>query len=314
MASYNNLLLLFSGNEVIDDRETTNTAPYVKATTRDMKTYIANRGYRPIPVGYSAADVSANINQQFAYFDCGEDIERGDFFAFNDYSWCDPSSFTQSGWDRKVQNYTGYAVPLFLSEFGCIQNTRQWNEIGSLYSTDTSAVYSGGLAYEYTVEPNGYGLVELVNNQVTPNDDYYRLKDKYAAQSNPSGDGGYQASNQKKECPPITPEWEVQEQERLPAMPAGAQRYMTEGAGTGPGLDPDANSSQTGGETYAGDWVEPGSSQPTGTNAVVSSTGGSSQASATGAAVSVKVPELHFAMLVAGGVVLASSLAGAALL
>ena len=54
---YTNLLLFFSGNEVINSIPTSDAAPYVKAVTRDMKQYIGNRKYRPIPVGYSAADI-----------------------------------------------------------------------------------------------------------------------------------------------------------------------------------------------------------------------------------------------------------------
>lgn len=59
-AGYSNTLLFFSGNEVINSAESTSAAPYVKAVTRDMKQYIGERGYRSIPVGYSAADVSDN--------------------------------------------------------------------------------------------------------------------------------------------------------------------------------------------------------------------------------------------------------------
>jgi hypothetical protein len=35
-----NLFLFFSGNEVINARNNTNAAPYIKAVTRDMKRYI----------------------------------------------------------------------------------------------------------------------------------------------------------------------------------------------------------------------------------------------------------------------------------
>ncbi|CRK39993.1 hypothetical protein BN1723_018752, partial [Verticillium longisporum] len=41
-----------------------------------------------IPVGYSAADISANVWQAADYFNCGSDDARSDFWAFNDYSWC----------------------------------------------------------------------------------------------------------------------------------------------------------------------------------------------------------------------------------
>lgn len=111
-ANYTNTLAFFSGNEVINDDTTTSAAPYVKATTRDMRQYIGNRGYRQIPVGYSAADVDSNRVEMAQYMNCGTDDERSDFFAFNDYSWCDPSSFTTSGWDQKVEKFTGYGIPI----------------------------------------------------------------------------------------------------------------------------------------------------------------------------------------------------------
>lgn len=111
-ANYTNTLAFFSGNEVINDDTTTSAAPYVKAVTRDMRQYIGSRGYRQIPVGYSAADVDSNRLEMAEYMNCGTADERSDFFAFNDYSWCDPSSFQISGWDQKVKNFTGYGLPI----------------------------------------------------------------------------------------------------------------------------------------------------------------------------------------------------------
>ena len=60
--------------------------------------YIGSRGHRAIPVGYSAADVESNRYEMASYMNCGTADQRSDFFAFNDYSWCDPSSsYTISG-------------------------------------------------------------------------------------------------------------------------------------------------------------------------------------------------------------------------
>jgi hypothetical protein len=82
-AGYTNTMAFFSGNEVIHDLlNTTLTAPYVKATDRDMRAYIKARKYRKILVGYSAADVTTNRLQTAQYFNCGADDERSDFFAF----------------------------------------------------------------------------------------------------------------------------------------------------------------------------------------------------------------------------------------
>lgn len=193
-ASYSNTLAFFSGNEVINDGPSSAAAPYVKAVTRDIRQYIGNRGYRKIPVGYSAADVQENRLEMAEYMNCGTDDERSDFFAFNDYSWCDPSSFTQSGWDQKVKNFTGYGLPLFLSEYGCNTNTRKFEEVASLYSTDMTAVYSGGLVYEYSQESSNYGLVNIDGSSVSTLADFDALKTALSGTSSPQGDGGYNST------------------------------------------------------------------------------------------------------------------------
>ena len=111
-AKYDNLLLFFSGNEVINNNKTTFVAPYVKAVTRDVRQYIKSMNYRQIPVGYAATDVEENRWQMAQYMNCGADDVRSDFFAFNDYSWCAPSSYQKSGWDKKVEMYRSYDLPI----------------------------------------------------------------------------------------------------------------------------------------------------------------------------------------------------------
>ncbi|ESZ96854.1 1,3-beta-glucanosyltransferase gel1 [Sclerotinia borealis F-4128] len=234
-ANYTNTLAFFSGNEVINDDTTTNAAPYVKAVTRDMRQYIGSRGYRSIPVGYSAADVDSNRLEMAQYMNCGTDDQRSDFFAFNDYSWCDPSSFTVSGWDQKVKNFTDYGLPIFLSEYGCNTNTRAFEEVKSLYSTDMTAVYSGGLVYEYSEEGSKYGLVTIKGDSVTEKDDFSALKSAFAGTANPSGDGGYSSTNKASDCPSQSTTWNVTSDD-LPAIPSGAAALMKSGAGAGVGL------------------------------------------------------------------------------
>jgi hypothetical protein len=232
-----NLLLFFSGNEVINARNNTNAAPYIKAVTRDMKRYIGAQADRPIPVGYSAADVEENIYEQAVYFSCGDDDNaRSDFFAFNDYAWCDPSNFMQSGWNRKVELYSNYSLPIFLSEFGCITNRRDWNEIEALMSDNMTAVYSGGLAYEFTIEPNGYGIVELGANGAQPNDDFDRLAAQFAAHPSPSGMAGARSSVTHLDCPAESEDWPLNTN-NLPEIPDQAEELISNGAGEAPGLD-----------------------------------------------------------------------------
>lgn len=233
--NYTNTLAFFSGNEVINDDTTTSAAPYVKATTRDMRQYIRDRKYRTIPVGYSAADVDSNRYEMATYMNCGTDDERSDFFAFNDYSWCDPSSFSTSGWDQKVTNFTGYGIPIFLSEYGCITNTRTFGAIAALYNTEMTSVYSGGLVYEYSEEGNGYGVVNISGSTVKEGSQFQLLKTALAGTSAPSGDGGYNATSGASVCPSQSSTWNVTSDD-LPAIPAKAATYMKSGAGTPAGL------------------------------------------------------------------------------
>ncbi|KAJ9638980.1 1,3-beta-glucanosyltransferase [Coniosporium apollinis] len=299
-ANYENLLLLYSANEVINDEKTPVCAPYVKAVTRDIRQYIRNRGYRSIPVGYSAADVDANRYEMATYMNCGTDDERSDFFAFNDYSWCNPSSYTTSGWNKKVEQYSNYSIPLFLSEYGCIKTDRTWDEVNALYSDDMTPVYSGGLVYEYTEEEAGYGIVQVNSDgTVEELDDYQPLKEKFAEVPIPSGDGGYKPNGGASECPAASANWDISPytDNRLPAIPEGAKKYMTNGAGTGPGLQ--------------------GGSQNAGTPSESTATAGSGQATTTaskGAAASLRVPDFNAAPLVCGLVALVSAAFGASLL
>lgn len=299
---YDNTLAFFSGNEVVNDQvNTTLSAPYVKATTRDMRQYIRQRGYRTIPVGYSAADVSSNRYQLAQYFNCGTDDERSDFFAFNDYSWCN-TDFTTSGWDQKVQNFTGYGLPLFLSEYGCIKNGRSFGEVEALMNSEMTGVYSGGVVYEYSNEKDnlGYGLVSISGDSASPLSDFTAYSTALASWPAPSGDGGFTSTTNTQACPTADADWLVSDT-LLPAIPTGAQKFMTEGAGTGPGLS--GAGSQNGEGTSTGD-ASPGSG-----SATVTATPSSTKKSDGG-----RPAPLDMAGFVVTGVVFISTLLGAMLL
>jgi len=198
---YDNTLLFFSANEVLDAPDTSACAPYVKAVNRDMKSYINARKYRNIPVGYSAADVTANRLEMAQYMNCGPDAARADFYAFNDYSWCDPDEFGKTDWAQKVKNFTDYGKPLFLSEYGCNRNKREFKQVAALYSDKMTSVYSGGLVYEYSQEEADYGLVEIKDGKVDPLPDYDALKNAFSKTPVPTTDGGYKTDGKASECP-----------------------------------------------------------------------------------------------------------------
>ena len=310
-SKYSNTLLFFSGNEVINNVETSAAAPYVKAVTRDMKQYIGNRKLRPIPVGYSAADIDANRVETAHYMNCGTADERSDFFAFNDYSWCDPSTYSTSTWGQKVTAFSDYSIPIFLSEYGCTKTTRKFEEIATLYGDKMTPVYSGGLVYEYSKEGDStqqkFGLVDVSGGSVKELTDFSTLQQAFANTPAPSGDGGYKSNGSPSTCPTKSSTWLVSG-DGLPAMPPQASQYFSSGAGTGVGLT--GTGSQDVGAESTGT-ASAGSGQATATG--TSSSSGSSSSSKS-AAVGLRVPEMSFAPLMCGVVVFFSSLIGATLL
>jgi len=300
-SKYDNTLLFFAGNEVINNAKNSDCAPYVKAVVRDMKMYRSKQKLRQIPVGYSAADVQQNREQTAQYLNCGDEAGRSEFFAFNDYSWCDPSSFTTSGWDQKVETYKDYSIPLFLSEYGCNAKARKFEEVASLYSqSQMTSVYSGGLVFEYSEEGDNFGLVDITGNKVTPQDDFGALKSALAKTPAPSGPGGFHQGSPSK-CPAASSMWEVHT-EALPAVPSPAVKYFTQGAPKGAGLS--GSGSQTAGTPSVG---FPGDSSSGGSSGSGSGSG-SGEGAGEGAAASLHIPAIM------GLAALVSSLFGSSLL
>ncbi|KAF9883838.1 hypothetical protein FE257_002729 [Aspergillus nanangensis] len=165
---YPNLLGLFAGNEVINEQSVKKVPAYMRAVQRDMKDYISKNADRPIPVGYSAADIRPWLIDTVNYFMCEDEdspSSHSDFFGLNSYSWCGRSSFTKSGYDVLTEDFAEASLPVFFSEYGCNEvQPRVFTEVEALYSDRMSNSFSGGLIYEYTQEPNDYGLIELKDN------------------------------------------------------------------------------------------------------------------------------------------------------
>ncbi|EMR71814.1 putative glycoside hydrolase family 72 protein [Eutypa lata UCREL1] len=303
---YSNTLAFFSGNEVINNDEgSTQTAPFVKATTRDMRQYIVQQGYRKIPVGYSAADVSDNRMQTAQYFNCGSEFERSDFFAFNDYSWCSPSSYKTSGWDQKVKNFTGYGIPIFLSEWGCITNGRDFSEMEALMSDDMTPVYSGGLMYEYSLEDNDFGIVKIDGDSIDEQPEFAKMASAFSKYAAPTGDGGFTSTTNSVACPTTDDTWDLGDwgSSALPALPTDAERFMTEGAGDGPGLN-GPGSQDSGTEEHETAGASAGSPTATAASSATDSEGASVRG----------VPPVDNAIFAISGVVTLFTLVGTMLL
>ena len=150
-----------------------------------------------------------------------------------------------------------------------------------------SGVYSGGLAYEFTLEDNGYGLVEGSGSSVKPNSDFKRLEQAFKKYTPPSGDGGATTKGKIPDCPAQSKQWKVKNK-LIPAPPSGISKYMTGGAGDGPGLAKSAGTSQGGGGTSSESMIEMDGAAASGSPASVNDDGtgtsGGSKASGGAAA------------------------------
>ncbi|KAH0279172.1 carbohydrate-binding module family 43 protein, partial [Aureobasidium melanogenum] len=210
LANYTNTLGFFAGNEVSNSKNTTDASAFVKAAVRDTKAYIKAKGYRALGIGYATSD-DAEIRTHMAdYFDCSSDTTNNiDFWGYNIYSWCDPSDFVTSGYKARTEEFANYSVPVFFSEYGCNTNgVRTWGETTTLFSSNMTDVWSGGIVYMYFETSNNYGLVSIVNEKVSTLADYSNLK-KVMSTVSPSGvnSASYTATNSIAACPTTDGSW-----------------------------------------------------------------------------------------------------------
>ncbi|KAI7976421.1 hypothetical protein EIK77_000878 [Talaromyces pinophilus] len=210
-ANYTNVIGFFAGNEVTNNDSYTEASAFVKAAVRDSKAYIKSKGYNK-GVGYATAD-AADIRTQVAdYFNCHSVDESVDFYGDNVYEWCGDATFTSSGYDQIVKNFSSYSVPYFFAEYGC--NTvkpRTFTNIDSMYGSDMQDMLSGGFVYEYFNEDNDYGLVSLSGSSVSTRSDYNSFSTEIA-KATPSGvnSASYTATNTALQaCPTIDSLWKA---------------------------------------------------------------------------------------------------------
>lgn len=254
-SGYNNTLGFFAGNEVVNDKLSARNSPvYIKAVVRDIKTYIEYHSPRAIPVGYSAADDLQYRVSLSDYLECVENdlSEAVDFYGVNSYQWCGKQTMHTSGYDKLVAAYSDFARPVFFSEYvfflffffvfafftnsryGCNEITpREFSEVQALYSKDMINVFSGGLIYEFSQEPNNYGLVEILpNNDVRLLRDFHLLKTQFSAL--PELDYGRILNGMKKNLKAIQKKLRLMPH----ALPVCVEHY--DNLGTAQGMPPSA--------------------------------------------------------------------------
>ncbi|EOD45832.1 Glycolipid anchored surface protein GAS1 [Neofusicoccum parvum] len=159
--SYDNTAGFFVGNEVLTTGNGSVAAPYVKEAARDIKAYRDKKGYREIPVGYSAADISSLRPMLQNYLACSSNSsENIDFYSLNAYEWCGASSYTTSGYSQLQLNASTYNIPIFFSETGCnTVSPRTFADQAAIFGDQMADTWSGAIIYEWIEEANDYGLV-----------------------------------------------------------------------------------------------------------------------------------------------------------
>ncbi|ROW06596.1 hypothetical protein VMCG_04390 [Cytospora schulzeri] len=159
---YDNTLGFFVGNEVIAQASQSLAAPYIKAAVRDMKAYRDKKGYREIPVGYSAADIAELRPMLQDYLTCGDEpADNVDFFSLNSYEWCgNDATYMTSGYSNLEAGAKDFPVPIFFSETGC--NTvppRTFSDQAAIFGDEMVNDWSGSIIYEWIEETNNYGII-----------------------------------------------------------------------------------------------------------------------------------------------------------
>ncbi|KAI2627070.1 carbohydrate-binding module family 43 protein [Hypomontagnella submonticulosa] len=212
LSKYKNVIGFFAGNEVVSAQNQTSAAAFVKAAVRDTKAYIKQMNYRKtLGVGYATADVPSR-NELAHYFAC-EPVDGAstsiDFWGYNVYSWCGDSNYEKSSYGERVDFFKDYPVPVFFAEYGCVDGVegdppnRPFTEVAVLYGNMTS-VFSGGIVYEWFIAENGYGLVDIKDNTVSPYPDFTSLSSQLAKVTPSStASSAYKPSNSAPACPTV---------------------------------------------------------------------------------------------------------------
>ena len=204
--------------------ETTTLAPYLRAAARDMKKYRNDRGYRKIPIGYSAADIDACRQQTADYLSCGATDTSIDIFGMNIYSWCGNSSYYESGYNTLYEQFQDLAIPVLFTETGCnVVEPRDFSDVSTMLGPVFAGVFSGAIVYEWGMTASGYGIVEYANNGSTgfPTtlQDFDNLSTVFAS-LNPTGTALslYTSSNTAPACPTSNEDWSLTSDTPLPTI------------------------------------------------------------------------------------------------
>ncbi|KAJ7212539.1 1,3-beta-glucanosyltransferase [Mycena pura] len=188
-SKYDNVLAFNVGNEVLT-ADATNAAPFIKAAARDTKAYLASINSSAL-VGYADIDGASNFRDAVAnYLSCDPSGGNSgstsiDLFGLNNYAWCGNASSTT--YDPLNSEFQNYNVAAYFSEYGsenCSPGTRPWTEVGTLFASPMTDIWSGGIAFSYFPAASAghqFGMATLSsdNKTATTNADFDNLVAQY---------------------------------------------------------------------------------------------------------------------------------------
>lgn len=245
-AKYDNVAGFFVGNEVITVATQGAAAAYIKAAARDMKAYRNSKGYRQIPVGYSAADIAELRPMLQNYLACGGNASESiDFFSLNSYEWCGNTNYMASGYANLQNMSANYPVPIFFSETGCITargiSPRDFADQAAIFGPQMVDTWSGSIIYEWIQEQNDYGIISYGGSKDNPlrsgtptpiSPDFNNLKSAWTIQ--PSGVKASDYASTVKLTTPACPSstagasgWPINGN---PSIPAIGQQFVATGS------------------------------------------------------------------------------------
>lgn len=150
-ANYNNVLAFLVDPFSVVNYTGTATAPLYKAAVRDVKAYIASKGYRRIPVGIEDRGFTDNVGHDtLDYFNCADTEDSVDIYGAYVFTWCGDATMESSGYDKYTDWIKNYSVPVFMSQYGCLSlATSSFSSMAALYGPEMTPYWSGGVYYTY---------------------------------------------------------------------------------------------------------------------------------------------------------------------
>ncbi|KAK4141028.1 Glucanosyltransferase-domain-containing protein [Dichotomopilus funicola] len=188
-ALYPNILAFGIGQETIPEPGVaTKVAPSLKAAARDLHAFRIARGYRPIPLSYSAADIDSLRLITAQYLTCDDPSSPS---SSSSSSSASPSNRTTSSidllglnlfedascslttWKSLYQSLRSLPlpIPVVLSEAGCRPSSddpsspRTFAEVARALSPTYQDVFSGASVFEWTMHDTGFGIAEYADDR-----------------------------------------------------------------------------------------------------------------------------------------------------